>query len=355
MGISPIDLSSTSLTMAKITEESNGINQFLIYEIEPSTPEQQLLHPVMSNDAALANSKQIIEGCFMGKKLVLNKFNRDGTIEWEYPNDVLSVHDGVYLVRINNKKYKTLVRPAETTTNGVQDYEEVSELSNPYCYVVVDNRHDIGQIAIQKKSSWGNPDTIRNVLMTNLNHKFQREGIPLHIDISMKMRPSEIEEFCARQCIENGDHIKQISFVLPNQKNIPFNHRISTLFTEPDEYMLELIRMMEVTHAAQTFIRWVYKEDADMDGVDTMARQLATVLRVCRSSTYQLVVKFRDYGTYKCDELVRAIFPMDEKLIHAFWNNWEELQFNEGEKFGLIAWCNEVLDKSELYRNVKHL
>lgn len=340
--------------MAKITENTNGVNQFVIYDIEQSTPKQQLLHPVMSNEQALANAKQILEGCFMGKKLLLHKFNKDATIDFSYPNDVLSVHNGVYLLRINNKKYKTLVRPADTTTNGVQDYTEVSEITNPYCYVVVDNRDNICQVAIQKKSSWGDPGTVRNVLMVNFNYQFQQQGIPLYMEISPKMRRSEIEEFCAKQCGENGDHIKQISFVLPNQKNIPFNQRISNMFKTPDEYMLELIRIMDITHAAKTFIKWVYKEDADMQGVDTVARQLATVLRVCRTTSYQLVVKFRDYGTYKCDDRVRAIFPMEEKLIRAFWNNWEELQFNQGEKYGLIAWCNQVLKKSEIYVNAKY-
>ena len=337
--------------MAKQKKDKKAaINQFAIYDVDISAAKQGLVDPVMSKEMALKKASELFGKCFDVKKLYLARYDRHDTVIIEYPNDVLSTHDGVHLLRINNIKHKKLVKPVETTTNGVQDYAEITEDSNPYCYVVVDNRDGLCQMAIQKNSAFGDPNSVRKLLMDNINRQFVREGIELEVTISAKMRTSEIWEFCHAQCEHNGDAITRLSFVFPNQKKIAAGSRIE----KPKGYIKHLAKFSELTNAVKTCITMDY-ENADTEAIEKNAADLANIIRVCRNASYHLLIQFRDYGVYRCDDLVRAMFPMDEKLLNAFRLNWTELEFEQGETFGLIYWCDYVNQQSEIYTHVEHI
>ena len=336
-------------------DTSVPINQFVVYEVTIREAQQTILNPSIEPQTALANAKQIFGSCFSGKRLELVRYAKEnGEVEASYPNDILSSHDGVYLLRINNIKQKSLVKPGDTTTNGFQDYNEIKEESNPYCYVVIDNREGWIQIAIQKNSAWGDPNNVRRLLVINLNKHFLREGIPLEVSIDAKMRQSEIWEFCDGQCNKNGDVIQSISFVFPNQTKIAQENRIK----DPKGYIRELARLMKMTDAIKTSICLNYSS-ADPKKIEENAKDLAYIVRACQNTSYNLEVRFRDYGKYKCDDMVRAMFPMDESLIHAFWvTNWQELNYKENTDspiFGLVKWCDLVNEQSKLFTNAERI
>lgn len=337
--------------MAKQKQDKKAaINQFAIYDVDIYAARQGLVDPIMSQEMALKKANELFGSCFEGKKLNLAKYDHNNISIVDYPNDILSTHDGVYLLRINNIKHKTLVKPAETTTNGVQDYEEITEDSNPYCYVVVDNRGSSCQIAIQKNSAFGDPNTVRKLLMDNLNRQFVHDGIELELTIAAKMRTSRIWEFCRAQCDNNGDTITRVSFVFPNQKKIAVGNRIEN----PKGYIKQLSKMMKLTNAVKTCITMDY-ENANNAEIEKNADDLANIIRVCRNSSYHLLIHFRDYGVYHCDDMVRAMFPMEEKLLNAFRQNWSELEFEEGEKYGLIYWCDYVNEQSKIYVDAERI
>lgn len=335
-------------------DTSVPINQFVIYDVTISAAQQTLVNPSIEPKIALDNAKEIFGGCFAGKQLTLVKYGKDGQVDVDYPNDILSAHNGVYLLRINNVKHKSLIKPADTTTNGVQDYNEILEETNPYCYVAIDNRDGICQMAIQKNSAaWGDTNAVRWLLTSNINKLFVREEIPLEISIDAKMRPSEIWEFCNGQCEQNGDIIQSISFVFPNQEKIAKENRIQN----PKGYIKELARLMKLTDALKTSISVNYAS-ADPKKIEKNARDLSYIVRACKNTSYNLQIKFRDYGVYSCDDLVRAIFPMDESLIHAFRDDWGELNLAaniDNPTYGLFDWCNYVNEQSKLYTDVERI
>lgn len=339
--------------MAKQKQDKKApVNHFMIYDVSIVETPQMHAFEKLDRATAVKNAAKLFGGCFSGKKLQLDRMVKvDGEYEPEiFANDILSVHDDVYLLRINNNRKQKIVEMAGTTTNGVPDYEEKTYISNPYCYVVVDNRSekDICQIAIQKNSAFGEPNNVRKLLQDNLNRKFEAEGIPLTINITPKTHPSKIWEFCKQRCFEGDDVIQRISFDFPNQKKIADHERIK----DPKGYVKQLARMMDLTDALRTHISMDYT-DADPNRIEKKARDLAEIVRICKNKAYNLSIVFRSYGPYRCDEDVRAMFPMQEKLLHAFWTNWEQLPFEE-EKHGLFNWCNYVHKQSKLHENVEY-
>ena len=337
------------MTKQKLDKKA-PVNQFMIYDVTITETEQMHAFEKLDRETAIKNAAEIFGGCFNGRKLNLYRTIRvNGEYEPEtLENDILSVHDDVYLLRVNNKKKKTIVEKAETTTNGVPDYAENTYISNPYCYVVIDNRADKGicQMAIQKNSAFGEPNNVRRIIQDCLNTKLIADGIPLTITISAKMRPSKIWEFCQQRCNEGEDSIQRISFDFPNQKKMASNNRIA----KPKGYIKQLAKVMALTDAIKTHISMEYT-DADPNLIEKIAKDLAEIVRICKNKAYNLSILFRGYGLYKCDDNVRAMFPMQEKLLNAFWTKWEELPYEE--KYGLFNWCNYVYKQSKMYDYVE--
>lgn len=327
------------------------VNQFMIYDVTITESEQMHAFEKLDRATAVKNAAKIFGDCFGGRKLNLYRTIRvNGEYEPEtLENDILSVHDDVYLLRVNNKKKKTIVEKAETTTNGVPDYAENTYISSPYCYVVIDNRSDKKncQMAIQKNSAFGEPNNVRRIIQDCLNTQFVADGMPLTLTITAKTRPSKIWEFCKQRCGEGEDVIQRISFDFPNQKKVASHNRIAN----PKGYIKQLAKMMSLTDAIKTHISMDYT-DADPNLIEKNARDLAEIVRICKNKAYNLSILFRGYGLYKCDDNVRAMFPMQEKLLNAFWTNWEQLPFEE--KHGLFDWCNYVYKQSKLYDDVEH-
>lgn len=337
------------MTKQKLDKKA-PVNQFMIYDVTITETEQMHAFEKLDRETAIKNAAEIFGGCFNGRKLNLYRTIRvNGEYEPEtLENDILSVHDDVYLLRVNNKKKKTIVEKAETTTNGVPDYAENTYISNPYCYVVIDNRADKGicQMAIQKNSAFGEPNNVRRIIQDCLNTKLIADGIPLTITISAKMRPSKIWEFCQQRCNEGEDSIQRISFDFPNQKKMASHNRIA----KPKGYIKQLAKVMALTDAIKTHISMEYT-DADPNLIEKNAKDLAEIVRICKNKAYNLSILFRGYGLYKCDDNVRAMFPMQENLLNAFWTKWEELPYEE--KYGLFNWCNYVYKQSKMYDYVE--
>lgn len=328
-------------------DKKQSINQFVIYNIiltEAQNPKMFLKET--DGSAVIDHAQEHFGSLLEGKKLTLKGKRR---IKGEmqdilYPNDILSKHDDVYLLRINNRVMQNIV-VQKGETNGVPNYEEDQVESNPYCYVVIDNRKDICQMAIQKNSAFGDPKNVRNILQENLA-EYLGDLYPLDLELSMKVRPSKIWEFCQAQCGENGDAITRISFNFPNQKKINTNNRINKEHLKG--ILKEANKMVERTAALKMLISMDYSS-VEPDVLEKNAEDFVQVIRECKDKSYNLSISFRDYGEYRCDDRVKAMFPMNEELINSFKTNFMNVPFEE--RFGLIDWCNYVREKSKIYEN----
>lgn len=333
--------------MEKQEEKKQTINQFCIYDVVFYACPERNLFATISTDEALKNAHKLLGKFLSGKQLHLTKeVKRDGesTIE-TILNDILSKHDDVYLLRINNNRPKSLVKEADTMTNGIRDFEEIKEMSNPYCYVVIDNRENRHLLAIQKNPAFRDTSAVAKILENSINDLLIMEKIPIEVHLPLRTRSSEIWEFCDKQCRENGDKIKRLSFAFPNQSRIDPRHRIPRAH---GSYLSKLAELSEYTEAMTTLIQMDY-EEANTKALEEQANDFAQIFRYCRNTAYKLEIHFRDYGKYKCDDRVKAMFKMDEELITAFRTNWECVPFDH--EFGLVSWCNEVYQKAEIYKD----
>lgn len=333
--------------MEKLEVQKQTINQFCIYDIVFYANPDRILFAAVSMDEALKSAHKLLGNFLSGNRLHLTKEvmrNGEKTTE-SILNDILSKHDDVYLLRINNNKPKSLVKEAETKTNGIRDFEEIEEISNPYCYVVIDNRDSRHLLAIQKNPAFGDTSTVAKILEKSINDLLLMENIPIEIQLLLRTRTSQIWEFCDKQCRENGDRITRLSFAFPNQSRIDEKHRIPR---EYNGFLSKLAQLSEYTEAVSTLIQMDY-EEANPKALEKQANDFAQIFRYCKNTAYKLEIYFRDYGKYKCDDRIKAMFKMDEELITAFRTDFKSVPFDH--EFGLVSWCNEVYQKSEIYKD----
>lgn len=326
---------------------------FLMCDVIFTEETENLESAKMSTEMALKLAGSIFTSLCKGGKLNLYKLkkSKDGDDVIPYHNDVMAVHNGISVLRVNNNKNKNVVEEADTMTNGITDYETNTYVSNPFCFVIIDNREEKGicQIAIQKNDAWGDTKGLRELLEQYWNTQFLNDGIPLRVTISPKTRPSEIWEFCRERCGVGKDSITRIAFEFPNQTKVAVLNRIP----KPRGYVKQLAELSKFTNAIKTHIHMDY-DGADPETIEKNMNDLANIVQICSNTEYDLSVYFKKYGQYRCNDVVKAIFPMDETILNAFMMDWNEQSCTPQQR-ELFAWCDEAYEQGKLFENAEQI
>lgn len=271
-----------------------------------------------------------------GKELTLYRKRRDG-YEEQVPNYVLRNEGGIALIRIHNKENYTLYDLPENTGPEVSECVGVNHNSYPFAYVVVDCRDNRCQIAIEKTPNWDSKtDSIKNCLQ-----KFFEQNLFLHnlgikvTAIKEKTIATKFTEFIDERIIDNGDSIESFTFEYPNLKRQPTSHIPEAL----TEQMNALSQFLETYDAVSGVTTTKMGQDVDRDKL----KQLSTVVTMCSENAFDLSVKFRNFGHYKCNESVVARFEMNEIVISNFKDFAEP--DNKDADHDLASWLDDVLEK----------
>ena len=275
---------------------------------------------------------QIIGG--KGRELELKRTRRGGGEE-RVPNCVLRNEDGIALIRIHNKEDYTIYDLPESSENEVKDCVGVSHSSYPYGYVVVDYRDGKCQIAIEKTSAWDSKTTtIKNCLEDFFNDKlFCKIGITT--TLKEKIISTKFEQFIDQRTIDQGDVIESFTFQYVNLKRNP-TARIPNELTEQMNTMSKVLEMYDAISGTTTM-----KMGSTVD--NDKLKQLSTVVTYSSDNAFNLVVKFKDYGDYTCNENIVAKYPMNDIVISNF-KDFTTPEF-ENSDFDLRSWLDDVFLK----------
>ncbi len=269
-----------------------------------------------------------------GNELPLNRTRRGGGEE-HVPNRVMRNENGIALVRIHNKEDLTIYDLPEDTEDRVKDCIGVPQPSYPFGYAVIDYRDGRCQIAIEKTPAWdGRTTTIRNCLEDFFNDKLQR-SMGIETKIKEKTVSTKFEEFIDRRTIDHGDMIESFTFQYANLKRKP-TVRIPEELTEE---MNMHSKILEIYGAISGTTTMQMGAKADNEKL----KQLSTVVVMCTDNTFDLSVKFRDYGEYTCNESILAKFPMNDAVISHF-KDFDTPDILNSD-FNLPLWLDDVYGK----------
>lgn len=314
--------------------------EFEIYKIMLSQAQQKSLYAKADGSLLVDHAQEYLGKLFEGNQLNIYKQKEKGD-PIIYPNDILAKRKDVMVLRLNNIQSKTLIKPVEKNANGVTKYEPVKEISNPYNFIIIDNRDGICQMAIERNSAWGkHTDKVRDILQESLS-RLLRDNFNLDISIEAKMQPTNIWDL-VNERLDKGDEVSRIAFSFRNRLT-------SAPIEEPRDISPRVkaaIEMGEIMRALKTRLSFDGAPKGSMDVSET-CEDIASMARLCSSNAYELDINFRNFGLYRCNENITATFEPQEGIITDFING-DMIHYGESKNlFDLLNWLDFIREQTK--------
>lgn len=271
----------------------------------------------------------------------LAKVNRKGEIT-RLPNDVMSKEGDIFIWRVNNSQMKEWWRRSGKDSKGIDKYEREEIESNPYCYVLIDNRPGVCLMGIEKSTAWGgNPDNIRDMLLENFN-RMLADKFDLEIRIEARMNPKDIWEFVHERIFEHDDYIRKIQFVFQNPKKV---NRTNAMEVKSAR-LKAMQKTVEISDALKGFFTMEFDKNTN-EKITEKNRDLAEMVRLCGENGYDIVITFKEFKTYRINDYVRAYYPMTLDKLEEFRRGVRTLS----AKTELEEWFDLVDEQTKNYVN----
>jgi len=252
-----------------------------------------------------------------------------------YKNEIVQIYNDIILMRICNEKRVSVV------TN----YQERKEISNPWCYVIIDNRPNRGYIIIEKSSSfYSDTDTVRD-LLRNAFHQMMfkpEHHLDITIEINAKLNEGDFWKMVNDRRFKYKDEISKVTFDFPNPQKV-------AMIDAPAQMLGNLAILLSITGAANG-IKGSYSISAATNTslelqktINNVQTDLANMVELCTRNTYELTVTFKNYGEFKysraagqCKEMIN----LNEEYVNQFTFDPKEL-LAEKSGYKLIDWLDE--------------
>lgn len=256
-----------------------------------------------------------------------------------YKNEVVKKYNDIILMRVCNEKKVSVV------TN----YQERKEISNPWCYVIIDNRPGRGYIIIEKSSSfYSDTDTVRDLLgqaFYTMMYK-PENNLDITIEINAKLHEGDFWKMINDRRFKYHDEISKVTFDFPNPRKVAM--------LDASEAMMGKLALLLAITGATNAIKGSYSlaaaENSSLDlmeKIDNVKTDLAQMVELCVRSSYGLTVSFKKYGDFKYSNGTlhsKEMINLKEEYINQFLFDPEEL-LAEKSGYKLIDW----LDSQEEY------
>lgn len=300
--------------------------------------------------SVLDNAQAHFGSYFGGSQLTLYKTKESGEVT-PYPNDILRKEGDIILLRVNNVQYKKLVKRCENALGGVPRYAEVQAESNPFSYVVIDNRPGCCLMAIELSATWGSrSEPVRNLLQECLGRSILND-YGLEMLVNAKMHPTKFWEFVHHQVHNNGDRINGYIIEVLNKKRVAPREEESGV--KPRGLMKSVSDFVE--HSNLLKASMTLQADGGMIPEKSKAQEdWANIVQLCSSSYYNLTVKFERMGLYRSDQEVMALFPLADEAIEHFIQGCKTFSEQEAAgEYALVSWLDFVRKEIKDYNDAK--
>ena len=242
----------------------------------------------------------------------LAKVNKKGEAT-RLPNDVMAKNGDILFWRVNNSQMKEWWKRSGKDSKGIDKYEKKEDESNPYCYVLIDNRPGRCLMAIEKSSAWGSkPDNVRDMILENFN-RILADKFDLEMRIEARMNPTDIWDFVHERIYEHDDYIRNVSFVFQNPKKINKTHGMEVKSTR----LKAMLKTVEIADALKGFFKMEFDKETSSK-VSQKNRDMAEMVRWCGENGYDICITFKEYKTYRINDYVRAFYPMTLDILTGF-------------------------------------
>ncbi|MBQ6063421.1 MAG: hypothetical protein IJK42_06050 [Prevotella sp.] len=271
----------------------------------------------------------------------LTKVNKKGEAT-RLPNDVIAKVGDIFIWRVNNSQMKEWWRRSGKDNKGIDKYERQEIESNPFCYVLIDNRPGICLMAIEKSTAWGsNPDLVRDMMLYNFNSMLA-DKFDLEMRIEARMNPKDIWEFVHERLYEHDDYIRKVSFVFQNPKKVNKTNGMEVKSSR----LKAMQKTVEISDALKGFFTMEFDKYSN-GKISQENKDMAEMVRLCGENGYDIIITFKEFKTYRINDYVRAYYPMTLDVLQRFSIGIHTIN----DKTELEEWFDLVDEQTKEYVN----
>lgn len=297
---------------------------FAIYKLMFERIGQTNLLAVDDGVSAFDKAQELLEGMLRGS-LPMSKINRKKEqvpLECEVKKKMSGI---TVLVVCNEKNFK------------YKEKLDDRELSyHPGCWVIIDNRPGVAQVAIERSSSSfdSKTDLVRDLLQDTLNRMF--EQYQLGVEINQKWKDGDFWDAVEEQCTVHHDRVKQVVYEFPNTNEVgPID--------ASSEAIAKLTLLQTIANSVNA-AKGTLKLESDKEKVIRLERtqeDMAQMVRMCSQNAYDIKVKFEKYGLYRHGNNFKAFSQINASAVDEFVSGQRVMGGADGN-YELIQWLDEV-------------
>lgn len=226
-----------------------------------------------------------------------------------------------------------------------QDFKKEYHDNEPYCNIIIDNRTNVAQIAIEKSGAFGGKegtDKVKSILEEFINNAVKPYGY--QVEITRKLRSIEMWDMVADR-IKQHDPVKYVRF--------NFRDPAETQAIDATEMQLKQLELMSALRKATGAVSSFMQMEASNTGtliLDKEQKDLAGMVGLCSNNGWDIDIHFRDFGIYRTGQLQSAVFPLNIAILNQFASDEGRIEFEgpEGE-LDLILWLDNIRDITNDY------
>ncbi len=234
--------------------------------------------------------------------------------------------EGVFAWELCNEKDKTLLEGHEKNT--------VTE--HPGSYVIIDNRPDVCQIAIEKNSAFG-PDTDKVVKYLKRAFKVHLFEYGLKMVIKRKWQASNFKDIIRERIVNHHDSVKKVVWEFPNPDRVK---GIDTTQQMKDR-LKGLMLFTQASKALKGKLTLTGSKKSPIDVDDDKIEDWAMIMALSAQNNYKLSYYFYNSPVVNFKDVADAFASIDNKVIRDF-ESGQLIDKGEGTTFELIEKLDEI-------------
>ncbi len=234
--------------------------------------------------------------------------------------------EGVFAWELCNVKDKNLREGHENIP-----YEE-----HPGSYVVVDNRPNVCQIAIEKNSAFG-PDTDKVVRYLRRAFKAHLYEYGLKMVIKRKWQASKFKDVIRERIIKDHDSVKRVVWEFPNPDRVKGIDATQQMKDRLNGLML----FTQASKALKGKLTLTGSKKIPIDVDDDKIEDWAQIIALSAQNNYKLSYYFYNSPVVNFKDVADAFGTIDNKLIRDF-ESGQLIDKGEGTTFELIEKLDEI-------------
>ena len=228
-----------------------------------------------------------------------------------------------------------------------EGHDKIPYEEHPGSYVIVDNRPDVCQIAIEKNSAFG-PDTDKVVKYLGRAFKAHLSEYGLKMVIKRKWQASKFKDIIRERIIKQKDSVKRVVWEFPNPDRVKGIDATQQMKDRLNGLML----FTQASKALKGKLTLTGSKKNPIDVDDDKIEDWAQIIALSAQNNYKLAYYFYNSPVVNFKDVADAFGSIDNKLIRDFEDGYLSNK-GEGTTFELIEKLDEIREQIADYDHEK--